>query len=220
MEGDEYYNNLDAMISKIRAIDWSPICRIFQTYGKTLNSNDMKAMKGKVYEDFISKAIPSFDHVDQIGYDIRCRDTNLKIEVKSGHDSILQKSTRNRHLKKKTITCRMKNSNGSGPMKINEDNTADIYILVQQDAVAFTTREYVLAHMHAEHGGDIEAKIPNEYVELLYRSDEAVQVPENPTINLSEIINRIISCINVAIWNGGDIRSQVRNCLHEIADNL
>ena len=114
----------------------------------------------------------------------------------------------------------MKNSNGSGEMSLNEENTADIYILVQQDAVAFTTREYVLANMSAPNDGDIEAKIPNEYVELLYKADEPVQLPEQPTINLPEIIKSIISCVNVALWNNKDIREQLRNCLHQIADDL
>lgn len=212
-----YSNSLEIMLSKIRAIDWSPVCRVFQTYGKTLNNNDMKAMKGKVYENFISRALPSFVHVDRVGYDIQCNDTNLKIEVKSAHDLLLTKVQRQI---KTNINFRMKNSNGSGQMNLNEDNTADIYILVQQDAVAFTTREYVLANMSSPNGGDIEAKIPREYIEVLYKADEAVQLPEQPTINLPEIINRIISCVNVAIWEGNDIRSQVRNCLHEIADNL
>lgn len=221
VSAEEYSNSLETMLSRIRAVDWSPVCRIIQTYGGTLNSPDMRAIKGKIYEDFVSKAMPSLDHVDREGYDIQCRDTNMKIEVKSAHHLLLTKVQRQL---KTNITFRLKNSNGSGQINLNEDNTADIYILIQQDAVAFTTREYVLANMSSPNGGDIDAKIPQEYIELLYKADEALQVPEQPNINLSinlpEIINLIISCVNVAIWNGGDIRSQVRNCLHEIADNL
>ena len=205
------------MIGRLRGVDWSPICNIYRTYGRTLNANDMLAMKGKVYEYFVSNSLPSLVHVDQLGYDIQCSETNVKVEVKSSHNLLL---TNKRRVLKKTITFRMKNSNGSGEMSLNEENTADIYILVQQDAVAFTTREYVLANMSAPNGGDIEAKIPNEYVELLYKADEPVQLPEQPTINLPEIIKSIISCVNVALWNNKDIREQLRNCLHQIADDL
>ena len=38
--------------------------------------------------------------------------------------------------------------------------------------------------------------------------------------DLPEIIKSIISCVNVALWNNKDIREQLRNCLHQIADDL
>ena len=33
---------VDTMIGRLRGVDWSPICNIYRTYGKTLNTNDME----------------------------------------------------------------------------------------------------------------------------------------------------------------------------------
>jgi hypothetical protein len=193
---------------------WSAITGVYSSFGNTLNSNDMKAMKGKAYELFVQNSLPTLEHVDQPGYDLRCRETGVKIEVKSKHDLLL---TGKRNLKK-NITFRLKNSNGSNQMSLNEENTADIYILLQQDAIAMTTRESVLANISGT--GDLMAKIPKESVELLYQSPEPVQLPENPVVNLPEIIKKIMRCVTVGIWNGSDIREQLKECLHQIADDL
>ena len=60
-----------------------------RSFGNTLNANDMKAMKGKAYEYLIQNSLPMLEHVDQPGYDLRCRETGVKIEVKSKHDLLL-----------------------------------------------------------------------------------------------------------------------------------
>ena len=94
-------------------------------------------------------------------------------------------------------------------MSLNEENTADIYILLQQDAIAMTTRESILTNISGT--GDLTAKIQKESVELLYQSPEPVQLPENPVVNLPEIIKKIMRCVTVGIWNGSrDIREQLR----------
>ena len=193
---------------------WSAITGIYRSFGNTLNANDMKAMKGKAYEYLIQNSLHTLEYVDQPGYDLRCRETGIKIEVKSKHDLLL---TGGRNLKK-NITFRLKNSNGSNQMSLNEENTADIYILLQQDAIAMTTRESILTNISGT--GDLTAKIPKESVELLYHSLEPVQLPENPVVNLPEIIKKIMRCVTVGIWNGSDIREQLKECLHQIADDL
>jgi len=205
----------NTVIQKLREIDWSPITRIPRSYGNTLNSNDMKAMKGKVGEFFVLNSLPTLKHVDQPGYDLLCTETGLKIEVKSQHDLLLQPQHR---ILSKNVTFKFKNSNGSNQMDLTEQNTADIYILLQQDAIAVTTRENVLCNINGS--GDLTAKIPNNLIELLYKSDQAIQLPENPPINLPEIIKKIMLCVNISIWNGGDIREQLKQCLQGIADTL
>jgi hypothetical protein len=205
----------NTIMQKLREVDWSPITRIHRSYGNTLNSNDMKAMKGKVGEFFVQSSLPTLKHVDQPGYDLLCTETGIKIEVKSAHNLLL---TREGRRLTRNITFRLKNSNGSNQMELNENNTADIYILLQQDAIAVTTRENVLSNITGS--GDLTAKIPNNLIELLYKSDQAIQLPENPPINLPEIIKKIMLCVNISIWNGGDIREQLKQCLHGIADTL
>jgi hypothetical protein len=194
---------------------WSAITGIYRSFGNTLNANDMKAMKGKVYEYLVQNSLPTLEHVDQPGYDLLCRETGVKIEIKSSHDLLL---TRNGRELKRNITFRFRNSNGSNRMELTEENTADLYILLQQDAIAITTRENVLSNITGS--GDLTAKIPKESVELLYQSPEPVQLPENPVVNLPEIIKKIMRCVTVGIWNGSDIREQLKECLHQIADDL
>ena len=104
-------------------------------------------------------------------------------------------------------------------MTLDETNTADIYVLLQQDAIGITTREFVLGHLREVSDG-IDARIPNDYIELLYRTPQAVQLPEEPAVNLPDIIKSIMLCVNSCIWNGGDIREQLRECLHNIANSL
>ena len=194
---------------------WSVIKRLYNSYGNTLNSNDMKAMKGKTNEFFVEASLGNLEHVDKLGYDLVSRATGIKVEVKSCHNLLLTQVGRKL---RKNITFRFKNSNGSNKMDINENNTADIYILLQQDAIAMTTREHVLPNIHGS--GDLTAKVPSDSIELLYSSPQAVQLPENPIVNLPEIIKKIMKCVTVAIWNDIDIKTQLKNCLYDIADNL
>ena len=107
---------------------WSAITGIYRSFGNTLNANDMKAMKGKVYEYLVQNSLPTLEHVDQPGYDLLCRETDVKIEVKSSHDLLLTQVGREL---KRNITFKFKNSNGGGEMELTEENTADIYILCQ-----------------------------------------------------------------------------------------
>jgi len=195
--------------------NFSVIPGVYINFGNTLNSNDMKAIKGKVNELLVEKCLPSLKHVDQPGYDLLCKETGVKIEVKSAHNLLLTQGGRNI---KKNITFRFKNSNGSSHMELNEENTADIYILVQQDGIAMTTRENVLSNITGH--GDLTAKIPKDLVELLYKSEQSVQIQENPVVNLPEIIKKILDCVTVGIWNGIDIREQLKQCLRDIADDL
>ena len=194
---------------------WSVITNVYSIFGNTLNPNDMKPLKGKLFEKFVQNSLHTLDHVDQPGYDLLCRETGIKIEVKSSHDLLLTKGGREL---KKNITFRFKNSNGSNKMELTQENTADIYILLQQDAVAITTRENVLDNIYGS--GDLTAKIPKDSVELLYKSETPVQLPEKPTVNLPEIIKKIIECVTLGIWNGGDIKLQLKQCLHNIAHDL
>ena len=208
--------NIQLVMNRLRAVDWTPIHRIYPTYGNTLNENSMKTMKGRIAELFVQKSLPTLDHVDQTGYDLICNETNVKIEVKSQHNLLLTPG--NREIRD-IIKFRFKNSRGNNRMTLDETNTADIYVLLQQDAIGITTREFVLGHRREVSDG-IDARIPNDYIELLYQTDEAVQLPEEPVVNLPDIIKSIMLCVNSCIWNGEDIREQLRKCLHDIADTL
>ena len=176
----------------------------------------MKAMKGRVAEIFVQGSLPTLELVDAIGYDLICNETNVKIEVKSQHNLLLTPG--NREIRD-IIKFRFKNSRGNNRMTLDETNTADIYVLLQQDAIGITTREFVLGHRREVSDG-IDARIPNDYIELLYQTDEAVQLPEEPAVNLPDIIKSIMLCVNSCIWNGGDIREQLSECLHNIAYNI
>ena len=208
--------NIQLMMDRFRAVDWTLIYKIYPTYGNTLNENTMKPMKGRVAEFFVQRSLPTLEFVDAIGYDLICNETNVKIEVKSEHDLLL---TPKRRDLKAHITFTFKNSRGDNAMTLDETNTADIYVLLQQDAIAITTRDQVCAYLKV-HRADIKARIPNDYIDLLYRTPQAVQLPEEPAVNLPDIIKSIMLCVNSCIWNGGDIREQLSECLHNIAYNI
>ena len=101
-------------------------------------------------------------------------------------------------------------------------------ILDSQNSRVFYTqslsRETIIENRIAGNGPTVDVKIPGnlvgDSVEILYQSPSKVRLPENPVVNLSEIIKKIIRCVTVGIWNGGDIREQLKQCLYQIADEL
>ena len=52
--------------------EWIKLINLYNIFGETLNANDMKFMKGKLYEIFFSEKSKLFKHVDRTGYDILC----------------------------------------------------------------------------------------------------------------------------------------------------
>tara|TARA_Y100000996_G_scaffold414873_1_gene407151 strand:- start:83 stop:760 length:678 start_codon:yes stop_codon:yes gene_type:complete len=192
--------------------EWSNLIILYGVFGESLNENDMKFMKGKLYEIFFSKKSKLFKHVDLEGYDIICM--GIKIEIKFKQTMLL---TNKRNLQK-TITFRCKNSNGSNSMNISKVNTAHIYILLQRDAIGYVMGIDVLKYLHGI--GDLDAKIPNKYVNLIWKYEKNIEINNNVPFNLSVIITEIYKCICNSIWNNLDWRNELRHCLYSIAYNL
>ncbi len=192
--------------------DWVNILTIYRIFGETLNSNDMKPMKGKIYEIFFSQKSKLFKHVDMIGYDIVC--LGIKIEIKFTQNMLL---TRQRNLKK-TITFRCKNSNGSNEMNISNNNTAQIYILMQRDAIGYVRGKHVLKNLHGQ--GDLDAKIPKEYVHIIWASPNNIQINNDAEFHLPGIITDIYKCICNSVWRSLNWKTELKHCLYNIADNL
>ena len=191
--------------------EWNKLIELYNIFGETLNANDMKFMKGKLYEIFFSEKSKLFKHVDRTGYDILC--LGIKIEIKFKQRMLL---TNQRNLQR-SITFRCKNSNGSSEMYISKKNTADIYILLQRDAVGYVNGTDVLRNLHGV--GDLDAKIPNQFVNLIWTAPNNIQI-NNGEFNLSEIITQIYQCICKSVWSNLNWRSELRQCLYTIADSL
>ena len=191
--------------------EWNKLIDLYNIFGETLNANDMKFMKGKLYEIFFSEKSKLFKHVDRTGYDILC--LGIKIEIKFKQRMLL---TNQRNLQR-SITFRCKNSNGSSEMYISKKNTADIYILLQRDAVGYVNGTDVLRHLHGV--GDLDAKIPNQFVNLIWTAPNNIQI-NNGEFNLSEIITQIYQCICKSVWSNLNWRNELRQCLYTIADSL
>ena len=190
---------------------WNKLIDLYNIFGETLNANDMKFMKGKLYEIFFSEKSKLFKHVDRTGYDILC--LGIKIEIKFKQRMLL---TNQRNLQR-SITFRCKNSNGSSEMYISKKNTADIYILLQRDAVGYVNGTDVLRNLHGV--GDLDAKIPNQFVNLIWTAPNNIQI-NNGEFNLSEIITQIYQCICKSVWSNLNWRNELRQCLYTIADSL
>ena len=184
---------------------------LYNIFGETLNANDMKFMKGKLYEIFFSEKSKLFKHVDRTGYDILC--LGIKIEIKFKQKMLL---TNQRNLQTR-ITFRCKNSNGSNEMSISKENTADIYILLQRDAIGYVKSCDVLRNLQGV--GDLDAKIPNQFVNLIWAAPNNIQI-NNGEFNLSEIITQIYQCICSSLWKGLNWRDELRQCLYNMAYNL
>jgi hypothetical protein len=194
--------------------DWNKLINLYNILGESLNKNDMKPMKGKLYELFITQKSKFFKHVDQLGYDIIS--FGIKIEIKFSQNMLLQ--DKKRELKKK-ITFRFKNSNGSGNINLTNENTANIYVLIQRDAVGYVNGYNVKKYLKSPNGGDIDAKIPRDYINIIWKADSKITIT-NGEFNLSEIITEIYKCICNSVWMGLDWKIQLKQCLYKIADDL
>ena len=192
--------------------NWIKLIELYNIFGESLNTNDMKFLKGKLYEYFVSSSNKIFVHVDQIGYDIIYK--GIKIEIKFSQEMLL---TKKRNLKK-TIKFRCKNSNGSKKMTLNNTNTAHIYILIQRDAISYTTGYTVIKYLSGD--GDLDAKIPNEHVNILWKSDDNINIKKIGDLDISNIISRIYNCVCNAIWKNIDWKKDLKPCLIKIANNL
>ena len=102
-------------------------------------------------------------------------------------------------------------------MLINNNNTSDIYILIQRDAIGYVFKKDVIDNLQGT--GDLDAKIPNDKIKLLFNNEKTLNVSNN-IINISEIINDIFICISKSIWNNKSIKEDLKICLYNIADNL
>ena len=191
--------------------DWNKLIDLYNIFGETLNENDMKFMKGKLYEIFFSEKSKLFKHVDRTGYDVLC--LGMKIEIKFKQNMLL---TNQRNLKTR-ITFRCKNSNGSGEINISNENTADMYILLQRDAIGYCKGYYVRKYLKGK--GDLDAKIPNQFVNLIWVAPNNIQIT-NGEFNLSEIITQIYQCICNSLWSNLNWRNELRQCLYNIANSL
>jgi len=196
--------------------EYSKLLHLYNIFGESLNSNDMKAMKGKIYEIFFSHKSKLFKHVDMIGYDIVC--LGIKIEHKFQQKLLLTDVGRDL---KTNITFMCKNSRESREMNISRENTAHIYILTQRDAIGYVRGNYVLKNLHGT--GDKKAIIPNQYVNLIWKLDNNITI-SNGVFNLSNIITEIFKCICNSIWKNEDWKEDwkedLKVCLYNIADNL
>jgi len=208
-----YLSRKELVIRLLREGDWGKLPIIYRIFGESLNKNDMKHMKGKLYELFVSSANRYFKHVDQIGYDITC--FGIRIEHKFTQDLLLTEKSRQ---VRKNISFRCKNSNGSNEMELSRLNTASIYILTQRDAIGFVYGYDVLNHLQGS--GDLDAKIPSEFVHLLWKKEEQVDTNQGHQIDISDIITKIFTCISYSVWNAEDWKASLKACLYKIADDL
>ena len=146
--------------------DYNKLIKLYDIFGESLNSTDMKSMKGKSYEIFYAHKSKLFKHVDKVGYDITC--LGIKIEHKFEQKMLLTDGGR---VFQKNITFRCKNSNGSGEIELNRSNTAHLYVLTQRDAIAYSTRDIVIQGLKGK--SDLEAKIPSELVNIIWKNNFA-----------------------------------------------
>ena len=202
------------VIKILETIDWSKLIDLYNIFGESLNSNDMKFMKGKLIEIFVSTSHKCFNHVDEIGYDLTC--LGIRVEMKFSQYMIL--SEKKRELKK-NIGFRFKNSNGSNEMKLTLSNTASIYVLVQRDAIAWCDGYDVITNIKKKKG-DLDVKIPCEKINLMWKNSTNVEKIDTPELNLSEIINQIYTCVTTSIWKNEDWRIGLKGCLKKISDKL
>ena len=85
---------LNNIIDILKKLEWSKLLKLYEVFGDTLNGNDMKALKGKLYEIFISESSNNFKHVDISGCDIKCLLNNIKIECKFQINMLLTNKSR------------------------------------------------------------------------------------------------------------------------------
>lgn len=201
------------VIRILNIVDWSLLLTIYTVFGESLNSNDMKPMKGKLYEIFVAKCNSNFIHVDQIGYDLLC--LGIRVESKFTQNMLLTDKGRGI---KKNVTFRCKNSNGSNIMSLSLSNTACIYILIQRDAIGWVNGYNVKNNVQGT--GDLDAKVPGNLIHLLWKNETNIIVQESPLFDLPGMINYILSCICKAVWMNRNWKEELKKCLYNIADNL
>jgi len=207
-----YLSRKRTVIDIINKINWEKLIDLYNIFGESLNENDMKFMKGKLYELFVVNSHNYFVHINITGCDITC--LGIKIELKFQQKMLLNKK---RDLKP-NITFRCKNSNGSNKTKLSLNNTSSIYILIQRDAIAYVTRYNVLKNLRGT--SDLEAKIPSDSINIIWKNDDNVEIVNSPQINISNIITMIYNCICKSLWYNKDYKVELKKCLYEIADNL
>ena len=98
------------------------------------------------------------------------------------------------------------------------NNTSSIYILTQRDAIAYSTRDIVIKGLKGK--SDLDAKIPSNLINIVWKNDNNVEIVNSPQINISNIITRIYNCICKSLWNNVDWKQELKICLYNIADNL
>lgn len=202
------------VIKILETIDWSKLIDLYNIFGESLNGNDMKFMKGKLYEIFVSTSHKCFNHVDKIGYDLTC--LGIRVEMKFSQYMLLSEKRRDL---KKHISFRFKNSNGSNKMNLTLSNTASIYILVQRDAVGWCDGHDVITNIK-KNKGDLDVKVPSEKIKIMWKNSKNVEKVDTPAFNLSDIINQIYTCITTSIWKNEDWKIGLKECLKRISDGL
>ena len=207
-----YLSRKKTLIDIINNIKWKTLINLYNIFGESLNENDMKFMKGKLYELFVANSHKYFVHIDKTGCDITC--LGIKIELKFQQGMLL---TTKRNLKK-NITFRCKNSNGSNRTKLSLSNTSSIYILIQRDAIAYVTRDIVVNKLVGE--SDLDAKIPSDLINIIWKNNTNVEIVNSPQINISNIITKIYNCICKSLWNNLDWKQELKKCLYNITDDL
>ena len=212
--------DIEKVVEILKSIDWKVLESVYNTFGNSLNSNDMKNLKGKVYEIFVTHSHVSLLHVDKIGYDI-ITINGVKIEIKTSINMFRNLGQKSTSLKK-TIGFRFKNSNGSNKIKIDQSNTADIYILIQSAGtvgIGYILVD-VLKKNIPDQNGDLDAKIPNEFINMLYLNDKESTPPEEIIVNIPNIINRLLNTSIQSIWSGININKALSEELHKLGDEL
>ena len=213
-------NDIEKEIEILKSIDWKVLESVYNTFGTSLNTNDMKNLKGKVYEIFVTHSHYNLRHVDQIGYDL-ITINGVKIEIKTLLN-MFRDLGRKRPGIKKNISFRFKNSNGSGKIKIDQNNTADIYLLIQSAGnvgIGYVLGDVVKKYI-PDKDGDIDVKIPNEYINMLYLSNKELAAPEEIKIDIPSIINRLLTTSIQSLWSGININKALSEELHRLGDEL
>ena len=174
----------------------------------------MKFLKGTIYELFCVLSNENIKYVNKDGYDAIYKN-KIKIEIKFSQDMLLTK--KNKELKN-IISFRFKNSRGNNKIILNDMNTADIYILIQRDSIGYVLKDDLLNNIKGEK--DLDAKIPKQYINMLYKYNDNINNINLNIINIPDIIYKIINNILYSIWYSLDIKEELKECLYKIADNL
>ena len=202
------------MIVILNNITWDKLLDVYKTFGETLNANNMKFVKGTIYELFCVLSDENIKYVNKDGYDCLYKN-KIKIEIKFTQNMLLTK--KNKEIKN-IISFRFKNSRGNNKIILDETNTADIYILIQREAIGYVLKNDVITHLKGQK--DLDAKIPNKFIKMLYKYDNNINEIDFDIINISKIQYNMLNNILYSIWHELDIKKELKECLYKIADNL